>query len=57
MPRHELTNLGGTFFIGVVGPQLGIPATPPRHVWLAALGFLLVFLGMIPVVLMRALGS
>ena len=29
-PRHELTNLFGTFVIGVFGPSLGIPA---RHTW------------------------
>lgn len=51
--RHELTNLFGTFVIGVFGPSLGIPARPPRVEWLAGLGFICVFLGMIPVVFMR----
>lgn len=50
---HELTNLGGTFVIGVMGPSLGIPAKAPRYVDRAALGFVLVFLGMIPVTFMR----
>ncbi|CAE7567340.1 tmem144A, partial [Symbiodinium sp. KB8] len=50
---HELTNLFGTFVIGVFGPSLGIPARPPRVEWLAGLGFICVFLGMIPVVFMR----
>ncbi|CAE7224702.1 tmem144A [Symbiodinium natans] len=50
---HELTNLFGTFVIGVFGPKIGIPARPPKIEWLAGLGFICVFLGMIPVVFLR----
>eukprot|EP00747_Dinoflagellata_sp_TGD_P086887 gnl/TRDRNA2_/TRDRNA2_163457_c0_seq2.p1 gnl/TRDRNA2_/TRDRNA2_163457_c0~~gnl/TRDRNA2_/TRDRNA2_163457_c0_seq2.p1 ORF type:complete len:443 (-),score=38.54 gnl/TRDRNA2_/TRDRNA2_163457_c0_seq2:14-1342(-) len=50
---HELTNLGGTFFIGVLGPSFGIPATPPSNVPLAAFGFLCILLAMTPVAFMK----
>jgi len=51
---HELTNLGGTFVIGVFGPSIGIPANPPSNIWLAGLGFCIVFVAMVPVSLMKS---
>jgi len=51
---HELTNLGGTFFVGIFGPYVGIPANAPSSVWLAGLGFLVVFIAMVPVSFMKS---
>lgn len=50
---HELTNLGGSFIIGVLGPSFGIPAQAPSNVGLATLGIGCVFLAMVPVAFMR----
>jgi len=50
---HELTNLGITFVIGVYGKYMGVNATPPREVGVAAIGFLFVLIGMMPVMFME----
>lgn len=50
---HQVSNLGLTFVVGVFGSRFGLPATPPRSVVLASLGFLLVLLGMAPVMFME----
>ncbi|CAE8704858.1 unnamed protein product [Polarella glacialis] len=50
---HQVTNLGITFLVGVYGPSLGVPSTPPHDVGLAALGFLCVLIGMMPIMFME----
>mmetsp|Transcript_114416 Transcript_114416/g.356326 ORF Transcript_114416/g.356326 Transcript_114416/m.356326 type:complete len:483 (-) Transcript_114416:128-1576(-) len=50
---HQVSNLGVTFFVGVFGPDFGIPAVPPHNVPLAAFGFVFVLLGMLPVMFME----
>mmetsp|Transcript_11842 Transcript_11842/g.33461 ORF Transcript_11842/g.33461 Transcript_11842/m.33461 type:complete len:523 (+) Transcript_11842:32-1600(+) len=50
---HQVTNLGVTFVVGVFGPNFGLPATPPTHVGIAALGFICVLVGMMPVMFME----
>lgn len=50
---HQVSNLGLTFVVGVFGSRFGLPATPPRNLVLASLGFLLVLLGMLPVMFME----
>jgi len=50
---HQVTNLGFTFLVGVLGPAIGIPAVPPHNVLLAMFGFTFVLLGMIPVMVME----